>query len=851
MSAYNYNKDEDDDDDLLASLGGSLFKDLLADLQAEDNDVLGNGGGAGSGGEAVGWLSLEQLEQELSHLDAKGNISSSSSSGGGGGGATLFGSTTAGDAGREHFHLPPLSAASLVVDRHHAQAQLLQQQPSSSSSSSIQQLLQTTTVTMVAPPPHADAWSLSWQQFGDTAQDFLQADAAIRKQQHQQQTTTTTTNTALPSSSSPSIDFSQAQEYNISEQPRISPDVLAPPPGMARGAARPTQQQQPPPPSIPEATLSETTGNAATAATANVASVDLLQQAANKLLKDLQQQQQQPPPTPPVLGGADTAEPTAVLAPIDEFMAVSESQRQSLPPDQGPPVTTLPKFSKPALTPQNSVTIRPDGQVLTMTGASQQQQHQQQSFPASSADPPMPPATSMAVPLMPPVMMSQQQGHSGMIPHGPPPHPHQQQPPPPMMMQPQPPQQQGPPPPPTTHAMMPPVPVAIPVARAPWSTTTRIMPPSTPAPRVLLCHPRAAPIPAAHLASKYMSPRDIAYVVHSILKTLNVNTSTTDYDEQWFARQTGTSVPTSRSYAQSRTNQNESTDGAQSGMDPLEISAERAKAWSTQHAALGHVAKTNVARPRALIANPALSVTAGSDAAGGEGGGSEQENAKKQRAVLWKARLYCDRAYQAFFAVMETWQLSRNVAQVQPHLMKLLKCLGVTSAAAAAASSERATTLAVVIDPEPLQLVCKLNKGRILLARIMEQALLPPQAMSSMLPTVWSVCLSASSAVMAPSSSQRGMMTMSDPTDDRLFAALARVLTSLPNLDGAISLACLQTILKQPSKAVLESTVRMQAAHALLQRGASLVTAPGSEGTLAAEWSKAEDEFMQLLQGQR
>lgn len=820
MSAYsNDNVDDDDDDDLLASLGGSLFNDLLADLQAEDNDVLGGGGGAGNGGAAVGWLSLEQLEQELSHLDAKGSSS--------GGGATLFGSNTA-DAGRDHFHLPPLSAASLVVDRHHAQAQLLQQQQQHPSSS-IQQLLQTTTVTMVAPPQHADAWSLSWQQFGDTAQDFLQADAATRKQQEQQQQTS-----VLPVSSS--IDFSQAQEYNISEQPRISPDVLAPPPGMARGE----RQSQP----QPEATVSATTGTAA-AASADVTSTDLLQQAANKLLKDLQQQQ----PPPQALSDANTAEPT-VLAPIDESMAVPASP---LPSDQGPPVTTLPKFSKPALTPQNSVTLGPDGQVLTMTVS--QQQQQQQPSPGSSTAPPMPP-TSMAVPLMPQVVMPQQQGHPGMMPHGP--SPHQHQPPPPMMMPPPQQQQQGPlpPPPPPPHAMLPSVPVAVPVARAPWSTATQIMPPYPPAPRVLLCHPRAAPIPAAQLASKYMSPRDIAYVVHSILKALNANSSTspTDYDEQWFARQTGTSVPTSRSYAQSRTNQNESTDAAQPGVGPLESRAERSKAWSTQHAALGHNAKTNVARPRALIANPALSATANSDAAGGDGGGSEQENAKKQRAVLWKARLYCDRAYQAFFAVMETWQSSHNVAQVQPHLMKLLKCLGVTSSAARtkpnAPASQPATTLAVIIDPEPLQLVCKLNKGRILLARIMEQALLPPQAMSSMLPTVWSVCLSAG---MAPSL-QRGMMTttmLSDPTDDRLFAALARVLTSLPNLDEAIALACLQTILKQPSKAVLESTVRMQAAHALLQRGASLVTAPGGQATLAAEWSKAEDEFMQLLQGQR
>jgi hypothetical protein len=38
---------------IFASLGGSLKKDLLADLQVDDNDT------------GAGWLSLEQLEQEL------------------------------------------------------------------------------------------------------------------------------------------------------------------------------------------------------------------------------------------------------------------------------------------------------------------------------------------------------------------------------------------------------------------------------------------------------------------------------------------------------------------------------------------------------------------------------------------------------------------------------------------------------------------------------------------------------------------------------------------------------------------------------------------------------------------
>jgi hypothetical protein len=50
-------------DDLFASLGGSLMKDLWADLQAGDE--------ADEGDTMMGW-SLEQLERELSHLEDDG-----------------------------------------------------------------------------------------------------------------------------------------------------------------------------------------------------------------------------------------------------------------------------------------------------------------------------------------------------------------------------------------------------------------------------------------------------------------------------------------------------------------------------------------------------------------------------------------------------------------------------------------------------------------------------------------------------------------------------------------------------------------------------------------------------------
>src|SRR3569832_1629479 len=116
-----------DDDDLFASLGGSLMRDILADLQVDDDES--------------NWLSLEQLEQELSKLESPSLLMSTD----------------------QDQSSAPFSAASMVVQ--HAAS------------------------SATAPPVHVpdqpvDAWSLSLQKFTHTSleQDFLQADS-VRKEQ--------------------------------------------------------------------------------------------------------------------------------------------------------------------------------------------------------------------------------------------------------------------------------------------------------------------------------------------------------------------------------------------------------------------------------------------------------------------------------------------------------------------------------------------------------------------------------------------------------------------------------------------------------------------------------------------
>lgn len=274
----------------------------------------------------------------------------------------------------------------------------------------------------------------------------------------------------------------------------------------------------------------------------------------------------------------------------------------------------------------------------------------------------------------------------------------------------------------------------------------------------------------------------------------------------------------------------------------IESRENKAKKWSSQNATLGHVAKTNVLRPRALLAQPVEAA-------------APTNLEQKQRASLWKARIYCDQAYQAFFQVLDGWRSGGAVAgaSVQTHYAKLFKCLGISAINKIdAAEGERAappdadhqnSAQQFKVQPAPLSLLLKLEKGRILLARIFEQALLPPNSVVPLLP--------AALGVLLPQSNSSGIIVASDPSDDRCFIAMARIIQTLPNLTGEAILQCIKTTIAESSKssqAALSTTSRMQCVHAILHRGGSLA-AQGGDANFQREWSQAEAEFMKILSG--
>lgn len=508
------------------------------------------------------------------------------------------------------------------------------------------------------------------------------------------------------------------------------------------------------------------------------------------------QQQQTLPPTPQF--------PSSTLDAAEDY-DIAEKAVLAPPPGLGVGVPseaqTVPKPKPFPKTPQNSLTVAEEQKRAPLAG-----------FPPMSPMPPPPAFTPVTKAATSESMVQQKQTTPA------PPGPMQSPFPPPGALQPQgvvvhgiPNAPRGSMPGPQNVAYPvgppqgPPVIMAMPAGGPAWQGIPRA---PVPPPIAAFCnpHPNAPPVPATALETKFMSSRDIAYVIHAILKpVLAAGISEYDYHMQ-FLRRSG-----------ARANPNNSKLTKNMEKEMVSRTA-KTKEWSSEKSVLGHVAKTNVTRPRALIATP--------QAASSE----QQDLEQKQRASLWKARVYCDQAYQSYQMIVDIWRAAPPGGvppQLQSHLVKLMKCMGITH-----------VDKEYKADVEALKLLAKLSKGRTLIARILEQALLPPNAVQILLPAILQV-------LFQPTSKKGDSQASNDMATERLFRAITGVLKKL-NTSSETLLKCLEVV-QATGKAALSSPARMECVHTLLQKG-SIVIGQDPSAENRAAWGKAESEFMTLLQ---
>lgn len=351
-------------------------------------------------------------------------------------------------------------------------------------------------------------------------------------------------------------------------------------------------------------------------------------------------------------------------------------------------------------------------------------------------------------------------------------------------------------------------------------------------------HPSAPPIPATALESGFMKPRDITYVLHSMLKpVLAEGVSPDDYHIQLLTRHQRVAAAAAAAAAGTPRKGGKDGDAATATTQKtMETPQEKSKKWMQEKSILGHTARTDVTRPRALIAASPVTMTA-----------EQQDENHQKRATLWKSRLVTDKAYQAFSNLVEIWKSSPPgsvppYSELQPHMVRLFKYLGIvkkTEAQGDGDDKDTTTTTSYEVNEETLALLLKLPKGRTLLSRVLEQALLPPNAAQSLFPAV------LKNVLPTPLNTGNNSSNEMNAVDDRLFRALVRILSGLPQIDPQIITASSQVFLNHPKQA-FQTTSRMECVHALLRRG-STMAATSSNPTVAQEWSQTEEKFLEII----
>lgn len=353
------------------------------------------------------------------------------------------------------------------------------------------------------------------------------------------------------------------------------------------------------------------------------------------------------------------------------------------------------------------------------------------------------------------------------------------------------------------------MPMGIPVPQmmkpgTPWQSP----PPPLPVPprQVLYCmaHPSAPPISSTSIESSMMTGRDLAYVLHSMLKpVLLAGTSPFDYDIQFLKRRQGQQTPSKKPKAKANAKE-------------MKARSENSMQFMKEKNTLGHTTKADVMRPRALLAVSAKKL-------------SEEGESHEARASLWKARLHIDQGQQAATALIHIWQTSppgTMPKQIQPHLMKLFRVLGLTFKDDVYSMEPNKDSLAVIL---------KLSKGKRFVARLLKSTLLPPKAVQVLVPAILT-------NVFSVSNTSRGNITGdadAAEADSRLFEGIIEVVNTLPQWQPESLLSCLK-IANCPN--ALTSSRRLEFLKVLLMRGNSI-----QDEEFAPKWKEAETELLKML----
>lgn len=356
------------------------------------------------------------------------------------------------------------------------------------------------------------------------------------------------------------------------------------------------------------------------------------------------------------------------------------------------------------------------------------------------------------------------------------------------------------------------------------------LPIMVPSPRILFNNPhvtRVPPIPANLVASLLMTSRDILYVVHTMLRPLLPlveNPYDNDYYFQMLSERHGMTPAEKPAW------KDEKQHMAGKELHFRQVVVERAKEWKDDKQTLGHIVKTDVKRPRALVATPVLLNNKMDD----------KEEQHSQRAQLWKSRVLVDKGYQAHFELVEAQRLLRtNVSPERVH--QLMQDVELNIALLHSCFGFNGGEHPPVVDLPTLRACLSFTKGQVLLARCMEERSLPHSSACVLLPHI--IC------ILFADARPTNISEVAIAKEERLCHSLtALVLLRNPSVGKDKLLQSLAGVVQFSSnlKKALGYTARAAVMHAVLSRGGEMFAVDASEDD-RAKWLQKEMEFKNIL----
>lgn len=425
-------------------------------------------------------------------------------------------------------------------------------------------------------------------------------------------------------------------------------------------------------------------------------------------------------------------------------------------------------------------------------------------------------------------------------------------------------------------------------------------PPPPPPPRPIVITPQfnnpnplAPPINAHAISTKFMPPRDVCFIVHSMLRSLKSLDAYNDDYYHWsvihksttnFVRGMG-GIGTNAAVVASVT--------ATAAVLPTPVWKEvkviaqqrddkyynsikaRAANFADTSKSLGQLQRMNVHRPKALLSTPKVIKRDDDDDNNNIDvtGDSKYESSQlAERLSLWKARVTINKGYTALLSLMElrrliqvnanaTNKISSLMLDVKTYVDILHMSLGLL-----VTIDSTAGTKTIAVNDAQLASTLSLSKGRVLCARAIEDGILPHASACQLLPVALTCILSSS-----PSSSSSASTTVAADGEDRLLLALTSliVLTN-PVLDPAIFCRCMDVpiaLLAGETTAATKETydttntsmmmmtkkrdismiactrTRMNLLHALLSMGKDVC----AKSSYSEEWLQREEMFGTIL----